>query len=206
MNSIRLTVFDVFSYILPGFYFLFIFFIVLYDFNFLLLYHMFLGIGFLKLFLFLLCSYFLGFVMDPLSNFMAIKFVALFRGKLKDRVIEKCNGYKGLYDVPIVLNYQFSHIYSYVDYYSSQVRLKVDQLSAMSGLARNMAMSTLLSSLLIIYYYYINQVNVFLVFFSIVEILVSIMLFFRSDTFRYWSHLHLLNGFIVIKRSVTNEK
>ncbi len=137
--------------------------------------------------------YMIGFISDAISSLFIVKIMDSIRGDLRKRVSEK---FKGLMDEENSETYHFSWIYAFADVKAPQAREKADQFSAMSGLSRNLSLAffTFAIVTIAVEIFGLHRVGVLaLASETIGALVISSILMFRADTFRRWSHSHLLN-------------
>ena len=192
MDNLRLTVFDIFSYTVPGLCYLILISLGLGKTNTSELVNIISGLSIYSFFAYCFIAYLLGFTLDTVAGGITVKIIEVIRGKLKERVLS--NFLRENPDSKIT-EYHFSKIYSFADIKEEKSREKADQYSAMSGLARNLSLAFLIYALITfchaLVYSEDHQWKVFL-FKFVVGITVSAILMWKSDTFRQWSHGHLL--------------
>ena len=192
MDSLRLTVFDIFSYTVPGLCYIILIFLGLDKTNISELNKIISGLSIYSFFAYCFIAYLIGFTLDTVAGGLITKIVEVFKGNLKERVLSDF-----LRENPEskITGYHFSKIYSFADIKKEKARDKADQYSAMSGLARNLSLAFLIYTLLTFCHFLFcvenHQWKLFIlkIFFGITT---STILMLKSDTFRRWSHGHLL--------------
>ena len=198
MGNIRLTVFDIFSYLVPGFSYIVIIVCLNCNFNLEELISLTDNINFITIGIYSFFSYLIGFISDAVASFLIPSIIDLFKGDFKTRIIQEFNRE---YPDSNMQTYHYAHVYAYVNNFANPVREKVDQFSAMSGLARNLSL-TLLVFVIVVLYYTINNweiVNFLKIsLILILSLIISVVLMFKSDTFKRWSHAHLLHVYYLL--------
>ena len=105
--------------------------------------------------------------------------------------------------------YHFGAIYSFADVKVPNTREKADQYSAMSGLARNLSLALLVFAFTTGGYAIANVDKITLLSVLVkvgTAMSISVILMFRADTFRFWSHSHLLNVYYLLTQSSSEIK
>ncbi|MCG3150558.1 MAG: hypothetical protein PCFJNLEI_04044 [Verrucomicrobiae bacterium] len=196
MNNIRLTVFDIFSYLIPGLSYLLL---IPYALDFGSCPELFYVLRHLSTFSLLaiaVIAYMTGFVSDAIAEAFISRITDKVLGDLKTRVLTNFNTDNPRDALP---EYHFASIYSYADVYVPRARDKADQMSAMKGLASNLSLS-FMSFALAAGIYSLTSVSQMHLLKTIIEIIaaliISAILMYRADTFKRWSHTHLLNAYV----------
>jgi len=200
MNSIRLGVYDIFSFIIPG-----IVYIILISFSLnLVTPEQFMNTIFsLSVYSLLGCfflAYLVGFAFENLATKYCNSIIRIIKGKLKSRLIEEFN--ENHPDAKIK-DYIFSFIYAFADIYSPASREKADNFSALSKMSRNLSLGFLLFIPLTLIYSFLhfNQISWLLSIFKIVAaILISLIFLFHADRYDANSHRHLLNTYYIVSK------
>jgi hypothetical protein len=151
-------------------------------------------------------SYIIGFISDSLASVIVVRIIDWFRGDIRDRVSLKFKD-EGQKDEEY--RYRFSAIYAFADVKAPQAREKADQFSAMSGLARNLALVFLVFAFSVGIRPLFNRQSVIWPIYATkltVALGISIILMFRSDTFRRWSHSHLFNVYKLLRVNVPTKR
>ncbi len=89
MGNIRLTIFDIFSYIFPGICYLIIFYLYFINQNITTLYPIILNLKFNSSVVFLFIAYLVGFIMDSISGRIIPYITDMFQRDFKDRVLDE---------------------------------------------------------------------------------------------------------------------
>lgn len=205
MNSFRLTVLDVFSYMIPGL-------------SYLLLYPYAIGkAGCDDLFptLTLLTAYSIaayaviacsiGFVSDALAAVVVPKATDVLLGDLKKRVVAKFNVEN---PTARIETYHFACIYSFADVHVPTAREKADQMSAMSRLARNLGLSCLCYAVILNLHWLLLTPPVYctdILRHALAALSLAALLILRADRFRRWEHNHLLNAYAGGRNNTSKE-
>ena len=201
MNNIRLTVFDIFSYTVPGFCYIILFAFGLEKIDLNSFVETTSKLSIYTILAYSLLSYIIGFIFDVFADKIIIKLIDLLQGDLKERVLSEFNRENPQF---ALTEYHFSKLYSSIDVQVSKAREKVDQYSAMSGLARNLSLAFLTFTFTSISFTIIHFYNIQWSLF-IIKILtgfaISLVLMLQTDTFRRWSHYHLLCDFYIVKKT-----
>ena len=143
-------------------------------------------------------AYLIGFISDSIAIVIVLFITDRIRGDHRARVLAE---FMKENTETEITDYHFSTIYSFVDIKAPNAREKADMFSAMSGLARNLSLAFLLLSILILCTAVVEFQNGYLVHefaASACSFVVSCVLMLRADTFRKWSHSHLLNSFSLL--------
>jgi|GEM_PF-3846820 len=199
MDNLRLTVFDVFSYILPGVCMLVS---VLWGINRITisdLSNLIANMNINIILFYIFVSYLLGFVVDAFSIVSIYKITDKILGKFSNRIIKEHNNKNS---DNLIDEYHFSKIYSFSEIKHKDAREKADQFLAMSGLARNLCFTFIITVLVIIiknmlafsYINWLNMIGQLVSFFAL-----SYLLMIRADIFRRWAHSHLLDIYVLEK-------
>lgn len=196
MNNIRLTVFDIFSYMIPGLCYLFLFFGFIDITDISNIKKMISDISILQAVSYSLLSYLIGFISDTIAQLTILPLTDKIRGNIRNRVLDK---YLKENNLPQE-GYHFSSLYSFIDAKAPHVREKVDQFSAMSGMARNLSLAFLVYSIVMIIIVLINSeiTGDFSILRLFSAVIISFLLVIRADKFRQWSHIHLLNVYVLL--------
>jgi len=207
MNQIRLGLFDIFGYLIPG-----VAHLILIS----------LALGFIgsipqlimiiyALSLNAVLAYaFLGYVIGFIFEGIAIRYVSIILdnilGRLNDRVIKQ---FRSFHPESKIKSYDINMIYAYSDVNLSTSLEKADTFFAMGSLARNLSFAFLVFAILTIVRAIIqwNITNWFYVCLAAPSaIVLSVYLVFQADRFRKSSHIHLLNTYYVITEKGENMK
>ena len=198
MNNIQLTVFDIFSYILPGLCYIILIWTALHEVDLSTFIGAISKLSFYSFLAYSFISYLLGFTADVVASAVIVGITDKIRGDFRSRVITDFLDKNPGISIP---DYHFGVIYSFADVKAPNARQKADQYSAMSGLARNLslfllvfALTTVVSAAL-----EIQTVPLFFLLLKVASSLIlSVILMFRADTFRFWSHSHLLHVYFLL--------
>jgi len=196
MGQIRLGLFDLFSYIIPG-----IAQIVLMGLALNIIDVAQLQVLITTLTLESLIAYiFLGYIAGFITEGIAVRYVAVIldkvKGKLNDRVLARL---KEFHPETKIKNYDINFIYSFAEVNSPKSTEKADTFFAMGSLARNLSFAFLLFGVTsLIRTIVLGNTVIWSYVISIISILLSLYLVFQADEFRASSHKHLLNIYYVV--------
>ena len=192
MDNIKLSIFDIFSYIVPGIVYFFLAYYSVNYINFDLLFVFLQNLSISSIFVYGFISYLIGFSMDTIAA-GTMEVLEYFFGDFNVFIIE---GFKKQNQKCFIDNYHFSEIYSYADLKAPQIREKTDQYSAMSGLARNLSLAFLLFVVVNIFYEtFFSSSHDWpqLIMRWVAGTGISFVLMLKAYIFRKWSHYHLLH-------------
>ncbi len=196
MSQIRLGLFDLFSYIIPGIAIIIFMGLALNVVDIVQLQALVSGLTLVSSIAYIFLGYVVGFITEGL----AIRYVSLIldrmRGDLGNRVFTK---FSEIHPEAKVKNFDINYIYSFVAVNSPDSIEKADTFFALGSLARNLSFAFLLfGATSLVRYIILGNTILWFYGISMLAILLSIYLVFQADNFRGRSHRHLLNIYYVI--------
>lgn len=203
-EKFRLTVFDIFGYTIPGFFYLIIIILSTNYINPLQLINKISVISFNSILFYFWLSYLIGFCFDEISVKFITFFSTVFFGNFNDRILNQFKMSNPNSNDKNILNYNFFHIYSFIDIRATHTREKIDSLSALSNMTRNLSFGSFLFALLTLCSSILNigKVQWWEVTIKfLIAIFFSYFLILRSNRFRKYSHLHLLNSYLILSKT-----
>lgn len=213
MNNFRLGVFDLFSYIVPGLFYIILVALSLNILNMDQLIKGISSISFFSFLAFLLAGYLIGFAFDGIASKYYKITIRIIRGELEIRVLEH---FKKENPDSKIDEYNFGFIYAFADVYSPDSREKADQFSALANMSRNLSLCFLCYAIITLAdsLFHISTLNwIFVPLRLIGAVFVSYIFLSHADRFRSWSHIHLLYSYYIvsegsrrIKKSIVNKK
>ncbi len=204
MSQIRLGLFDLFGYIIPGIVIIIFMGLALNVVDIAQLQALVSGLTLVSSIAYIFLGYVVGFITEGL----AIRYVSLIldrvRGDLGNRVFIK---FSEIHPDAKLKNFDINYIYSFVAVNSPGSIEKADTFFALGSLARNLSFAFLLfGATSLVRYIILGNTILWLYGISILALLLSIYLVFQADNFRGRSHRHLLNIYYVINEASIKSK
>jgi len=201
MNSIRLGVFDIFAYIVPGIVYIVLISLAL---NFITpeqLINEILSLSLYSLLGYFFLGYLISFALENISSRYFYFTVELIKGNSQSRVIEK---FKKENPDAKINEYRYPYTYAFVDVYSPISREKADNFSALAKMARNLSFGFLIFAILTILFSFIHfsQVNWLRMLLKVlIALIISIIFSFNADRYNLYFHIYLLNTYHIISKN-----
>jgi hypothetical protein len=197
MDNLRLTVFDIFSYMIPGLCYLVLLSWLVGKVDLSEVRKTISELSVFSALAYSFLSYLLGFVSDAISSLTILPLTDKIVGDLRGRVLRE---FRRENRCPEQEEYHFSTVYSFVDAKAPHVREKADQFSAMSGMARNLSLVFLIYGLSVAWSGIRSPGTIgwSLTLRMSFAMVISFLLVRRADMFRRWSHTHLLNVYVLL--------
>jgi hypothetical protein len=202
MGQIRLGLFDLFSYIIPGIAIIIFMGLAVHLLDIAQLQMLFASLTLESAVVYIFLGYVVGFIAEGI----AIRYVSLIldrvKGNVGERVLAK---FKEAHPETKIKNFDINYVYSFVEVNSPKSIEKADTFFALGSLARNLSFAFLLFGVTsLVRYIILGNTVLWLYGISFLSIVLSLYLVFQADNFRTRSHRHLLNVYSVI--SETNIK
>lgn len=196
MGQIRLGLFDLFSYIIPGIAIIIFLGLAVNLLDIAQLQTLFATLTLESSIAYLFLGYIVGFIAEG----MAIRYVSLIldrvKGNVGDRVLAK---FKEAHPESKIKTFDINFVYSFVEVNSPHSIEKADTFFALGSLARNLSFAFLLFGITSFVRYTISGNSALWLYgISFLSILLSLYLVFQADNFRARSHRHLLNIYSII--------
>jgi hypothetical protein len=195
MNNIKMTVFDIFSFLIPGMNYLLLFVLSLNYIPLNMLFEKISQLSFYSILIIILISYVIGFALYFIASKYLTIFIKIFRKKtLKNRVLDEFNNsLKGI----IINDYDYGRLYSFCAIKCVASRDKADDFSALGKMARNLSLGFFIFFVITLMMIFFNSDFILWVFIAkiIVSLFLSIILLLRADDFKSYSHGELLYSY-----------
>jgi hypothetical protein len=195
MSQIRLGLFDLFGYIIPGIAQMILVGLALNLINLAQLQALLAALTLESSIAYIFLGYVIGFVTEGMAVFYVANILDRVRGKLNERVLTR---FKKFHPETKIKNYDINFIYAFADVNSPKSVEKADTFFAMGSLARNLSFSFLLFGIISLVRNIVVGNVIWSYIVSIASLLFSLYLVFQADKFRDSSHKHLLNIYYIV--------
>jgi hypothetical protein len=182
MGQIRLGLFDLFSYIIPGIAIIIFMGLAVHLLDIAQLQMLFASLTLESAVVYIFLGYVVGFITEG----MAIRYVSLIldrvKGNVGERVLAK---FKEAHPETKIKNFDINYVYSFVEVNSPKSIEKADTFFALGSLARNLSFAFLLFGVTsLVRYIILGNTVLWLYGISFLSIVLSLYLVFQADNFR----------------------